>query len=343
MHPQQVLIMRKSIESGASTSQILYLAPLRGLTDAIFRNVYATFFSGIDLAVTPFMTTVEGFRIKPSHLKEVLPQHNSRMAIVPQVLSKSCGDFIALAHALFDLGHAGLNWNLGCPYPMVARKQRGSGMLPYPDAIDRFLDQALAVIPNRLSIKLRLGRFDRDEIYALLPIFNRYPIDALIIHPRTGVQMYDGVPDLDAFERCLGQTHLRVVYNGDITSLSGFECLKARFPGMNDWMIGRGVLSDPFLPGMLKGHAPSDDRLSHFKRFHDALFEEYGAILKGRHLVDKFKGFWTYFARSFPEGDKLRKQVHKAHSIERYREVVARLFEAGPCTQAAPQPAQWGG
>jgi tRNA-dihydrouridine synthase B len=334
--------MRNSTPSGKITAPTIYLAPLRGLTDAVFRNVYALFFSGIDLAVTPFLTTVEGFRIKPSHLKEVLPQYNTHMAIVPQILSKSSGDFIALAQALFDLGHTSLNWNLGCPYPMVARKRRGSGMLPYPDAIDRFLEQTLAVIPNRLGIKLRLGRFDRNEIFALLPVFNRYPIEEVIIHPRTGVQMYDGVPDLDTFGKCLVATCHRVVYNGDIVNREDFEGLQARFPDIGHWMIGRGVLGDPFLPGSLKGYAPSDDRLSHFRRFHDALFQEYACLLSGRHLVDRFKGFWTYFARLFPEEARIRKQVHKARSVEQYHDAVDRFFETGPCIQAAPQCAACG-
>ncbi len=319
--------------AGTISSPTIYLAPLRGLTDAVFRSVYGSFFSGIDCAVTPFLTTVEGFRIKPSHLKEVLPEYNRCMSIVPQILSKSSGDFIALARALFDLGHTRVNWNLGCPFPMVARKQRGSGMLPYPDVIDRFLDQALAVIDNCLSIKLRLGRFVSSEIFDLLPVLNRYPIEALIIHPRTGVQMYNGLPDLDAFERCLGATHHAVVYNGDIVALTDFERLRARFPGLNGWMIGRGVLMNPFLPGTLKGYASSGDRLALFRRFHEALFEAYGRFLKGAHLVDKLKGFWTYFAHFIPGGAGIRKQVHKANSIQRYREAIALFFDDEPCRQ----------
>ncbi len=317
----------------------LYLAPLKGLTDAVFRSVYGAFFTGLDCAVTPFLTTVEGFKVKPSHLKEVLPECNRRMAIIPQVLSKSADDFIALAQALFDLGHSRINWNLGCPFPMVARKQRGSGLLPYPEAIDGFLERTLAAIPNRLSIKLRLGRFKPDEIFCLLPVLNRYPIEALIIHPRTGVQMYGGVPDLAAFEKCLAATHHPVVYNGDIVCPADFERLRARFPGLSAWMVGRGVLIDPFLPAALKAVPFAGERLAHFRRFHDALFEAYGRILKGAHLVDKLKGFWTYFARGFPEGDRIRKQVHKAHSIQRYRDAVEAFFDDEACRQTTASPA----
>ena len=106
-------------------------------------------------------------------------------------------DFINLAVRLFDLGYMSVNWNLGCPFPMVAKKKRGSGLLPYPENIDAFLEKTVSSIPNRLSIKTRLGRRHINEIFKLMPIFNQYPLEEIIIHPRTGKQMYDGKTDLD--------------------------------------------------------------------------------------------------------------------------------------------------
>ena len=185
---------------------VILLAPLKGVTDAIFRTTYAEFFVGVDIAVSPFLSTVKGCRIKPSHLKQVLPDNNRRMPVVPQIISKTAANFIFLAEALYDLGYSTVNWNLGCPYPMVARKGRGSGMLSKPESIDAFLEQTLGAMRGRISIKMRLGRHHPDEIERLLPVMDRYPIESITIHPRTGIQMYSGKPDLDTFERCLPLT-----------------------------------------------------------------------------------------------------------------------------------------
>jgi tRNA-dihydrouridine synthase len=302
----------------------LYLAPLRGLTGAVFRTTYAEFFQGIDGAVAPFLTTIQGTHIKPAQLRELLPENNQHMPVIPQILSKTAEKFIVLAKALFDLGYDTVNWNLGCPFARVAQKKRGSGLLPHPDLIKEFLDKTLAAIPNRLSIKTRLGRRRSDEILALLPLFNAYPIRELIIHPRTGEQMYTGQPDLESFAHCLDLCRCPVVYNGDINTRDDFERLRRRFPAVSAWMIGRGVLGDPLLPAAIKrlpeNHA---NRIDRFRGFHDMLYERYARVRHGpAHLVDSMKGYWTYFAAFFPDGGRMLKQVRKAHGADHYREVV---------------------
>jgi tRNA-dihydrouridine synthase len=310
------------------------LAPLRGLTGAIFRDTYAECFDGVDWAVTPFLTTIAGTRLKSSQLKEVLPENNRRMPIVPQILSKTADRFITLSKALFDLGHGTVNWNLGCPFAKVAKKMRGSGLLPHPDRIDAFLEAVLKAIPNQLSIKTRLGRRQPDEIFQLIPVFNRYPIKEIIVHPRTGVQMYTGQTDLDVFARCLASLQARVIYNGDINTLRDFTGLHTRFPAISAWMIGRGVLANPFLPAMIKGRGVPGgrQRLERFHRFHDILFERYAEVRFGpAHLVDSMKGYWGYFSGAFTEGAGLLKQIQKTRGAVEYQRLVQRfLDEADP-------------
>jgi tRNA-dihydrouridine synthase B len=306
----------------------LYLAPLRGFTDYIYRKTFSRHFSGFDGALAPFIPTVTADRFKPSHFKDVLPENNSTMPIVPQIIGNQPNDFINLATRLFDLGYTTVNWNLGCPFPMVAKKLRGSGLLPYPDKIDAFLDKTVSSIPNRLSIKTRLGRRKINEIFELLPIFNRYPLENIIIHPRTGIQMYDGRTDLDTFERCLEQSVHQVVYNGDITDLNTFGDVFDRFKSLNDWMIGRGAVSNPFLPAIIKaGQDEIPHKVETFRQFYEELFEEYRQRFSGPgHLLNRMKGFWTYFSKSFQNSHKIAKKVHRTQKMPRYLEIVERFF-----------------
>jgi tRNA-dihydrouridine synthase B len=302
----------------------IYLAPMRGFTDALYRKTYAEFFGGVDGAVAPFIPSVRGERIKPSHLKDVLPRNNDGRPLVPQVLSKSSAEFIVMARALHDLGYATVNWNLGCPYPMVAKKGRGSGLLPFPERIEAFLDQVLGAIPNRLSIKTRLGRQRSDDILKLLPIFNRYPLKEIIIHPRTGVQMYTGSVDVDGFVDCLALSAHPLVYNGDIVGLPSYQALKQRLPQVTGWMIGRGILANPFLPAMIKtGCEALANPMKTFKAFHDTLVARYGEKLSGpAHLLQRMKGLWFYLYRPFADGQHLLRQIRRSKTIEGYREVV---------------------
>jgi tRNA-dihydrouridine synthase len=307
----------------------LYLAPLRGITDYIYRNTFNRHFNGFDAAVTPFIPTLKTIRAKPSHLKDVLPENNSAMPIVPQIIGNNHENFIPLARQLSDLGYKTVNWNLGCPFPMVAKKQRGSGLLPYPDKIDRFLEKTVPAIPNRLSLKIRLGRKTSDEINKLIPIFNRYPLQEIIIHPRTGTQMYDGEPDLGAFEKCVGLTDHRIIYNGDITDLKFFKELTTRFKTTEAWMIGRGAIINPFLPAIIKtGQDNFSNQVETFRYFYEELFEEYQRVFSGPgHLLERMKGFWTYFSQAFKDGRKIRKKIHRTLKLKRYLEIVERFFE----------------
>ena len=311
----------------SSPAQPLILAPLRGVTDAIFRTSFAECFGGVAWAVAPFVTSVRGPRVKAKLLKDLLPERNPRMAVMPQILGKDAQEFVVMARALFDLGYETVNWNLGCPYPMVAKKGRGSGMLPHPERIASFLDTVLAAIPGRLSIKTRLGRFQTDEIDELIPLFNRYPLSEVIIHPRTGVQMYGGKADLDRFEECFALCRHPVVYNGDVDSAETFDILAERFGPVAGWMLGRGLVANPFLAEELAGTVPGH-RVERFHQFHDLLVRRYGEVLFGpSHLVQRMKGLWQYFHRPFENGRKVLKRIHKAKNPDQLRAVTERFFD----------------
>lgn len=305
---------------------ILSLAPLRGLTDATYRNSFARHFPGFDLTIAPFLTTFKGTKVKSAKLDDLLPENNKDLPVVPQILSKDADQFKILATMLFDLGYETVNWNLGCPYPMVANKGRGSGLLPDPDKIASFLE-AIADLPTRLSIKTRIGRRNKAEIKELIPIFNSFPLAELIIHPRLGTQLYKGEVDLDTFSFCLESSTNPVTYNGDLCSIADFQRLSRRFPTVQRWMIGRGALSDPFLPASIKQIPLPQYPLLSIQSFHDELFSLYGQRLSGgSHLLGRMKAVWFYLAGSFQDNKKLLKKIQKVKNIETYTALITHFF-----------------
>jgi tRNA-dihydrouridine synthase B len=323
-----------------SSQTVLILAPLRGVTDAIFRDTLALHFRGFDRAVAPFISSVCGRRVKTSHLRDILPKNNRRLPLVPQVLSKEADEFITMADAIARLGYDTVNWNLGCPYPMVARKGRGSGLLPHPERIDAFLERVMSAISIHLSVKIRLGRFDSTEIVDLLPVFNRYPLAEVTIHPRTGVQMYTGKVDLERFARCLSGLQHPVVFNGDITGVGRQRSLAKRFPGVKGWMIGRGAVRNPFIAESIRsGGQPILDRMARFRRFHDDLYRRYADRLHGpAHLLDRMKGLWGYFGGAFDEGRTLVKAIRKCRKTAQYEQLVSAFFDGPDLRREETEP-----
>lgn len=309
---------------------MIYLAPLQGMTDRIYRNLFPVYFKGVDVALAPFIPSVRKMKAETKHLRELDPDKNTGLPTIPQIMGSRPDDFILLANRLNDMGYGTVNWNLGCPYPMVVKKGRGAGMLCYPDRIESFLETAMPVLKPKLSIKLRIGLKYPDDVLTLIPIFNRFPLDELIIHPRTGAQMYEGNVDLEMFEQCLHLSKHRVVYNGDIDSLEKLEMLSQRFGSVDRWMIGRGLIANPFLAEKIKFNTekPYAEKIKIMKAFHDHLFAEYSKILFGpSHITNKMKEIWTYMGGFFENGDKIKKRIWKAHHRDNYRDIVNKVFD----------------
>ena len=311
----------------------LYLAPLQGFTDRVFRNSYCRFFNGFDLAIAPFISALQEGRFKKKEMRDVLPEHNRLLPVIPQIMGNNPLDFAVVADALYDLGYESVNWNLGCPYKMVAKKAKGSGLLCFPDRIDVFLDSVLSMMKPRLSVKMRLGRYDKHEIDALAPVLNRYPLDEITLHPRTGVQMYEGHADLSAFDHATQILTHTLVYNGDIRTHNDFCRISSRFAFIDRWMIGRGVLWDPFLPMTIKNgydNVTNNDKIKSLKLFHDDYYMERREYLSGpSHITDRMKSFWTYLAPSLGGGESFFKDVKKVKNPKQYESVVERFFDHG--------------
>jgi tRNA-dihydrouridine synthase len=308
----------------------LYLAPIRGLTDAIFRETLTSHFGGFDAAMAPFITPQKKSLYEDKQIRDVLPENNGNLPIVPQLLHTDPDDFLVLAHRLTDLGYTHINWNLGCPAPMVARKKRGSGLLPFPEEIVGLLDRVLPELKIELSIKTRLGFHDHSETRALLPELNKFQLKEIIIHTRLGKQLYKGTTDPEGFAFCQRLSKHTLTYNGDINDVEIFRSLADRFPTVNRWMIGRGALSNPFLAEEIKGYPQqsAEQRKMRLYNFHEELFSRYTERLSGpSHILGRVKHLWLYLIGSFAGNKKMLKKILKSNSPAGYHEVVEQLFE----------------
>lgn len=310
----------------------LILAPLQGFTDVTYRNVFSDHFFGMDEAIAPFISTMGQKRLKPSRLNDVNPANNRKLFLTPQILGNIPEDFIFLADHLYAMGHKKINWNLGCPHSKIAKKMKGSGLLIYPEKIDDFLNAVMSKISNELSVKVRLGRESKYEIFNLLPVLDKYPLNEIIIHPRTGLQMYEGTSDHDAFGEILLNTRHSIVYNGDITDKKYFFMVQKKFPDIQRFMIGRGILSNPFLAESIKDISINKDPIERLKDFHDDLFENYKKIFSGPgHLIGRMKGLWNYLGPGcFKEYKKPLKNILKSSTIARYQDMVEEIFHSSP-------------
>ncbi len=202
----------------------LWLAPLRGVTVRTFRHMFGPAIreAGFVGMYAPFIPANAGFRFSKRLFADILPSPAGQereadgLPLVPQVLGKDPMALRDWCRAAKDMGYRRVDLNAGCPFPMVRRKGRGSGLLRQPDLLDRMLEAGCDEMgEGGFSLKARLGIDRPDELLALMPIINRYPLAVLTVHARTARQMYAGATDLAAFEAVRAASSVPLMYNGD--------------------------------------------------------------------------------------------------------------------------------
>ena len=302
----------------------LILAPLLGVTGTTFRSIFHNRFTGFTAALAPFITTTHGNPASRSHFKDILPENNrDSMPVIPQLIGKDGHDFVTAANRIHDdFGYTEVNWNIGCPAPTVAARMRGAGILSHPEVIDAFLDTVCGAIKPKLSVKMRLGMESPDEYQRLIPILNAYPIAEITVHPRTGVQLYDGHADVEHFAHLFAALKSPVMYNGDITTTDFARKILARFPTVSGLMIGRGAIANPFLPQAILDDV-SEVKLfdaRKLKNLHDELYAVNREGLSGgpTPLLGRMKELWKYWAVHL-ETERVLRNILKAKTIDEYR------------------------
>lgn len=302
-----------------------YLAPMEGITGFVYRNSYEKFFHNIDKYFTPFIVPTSSKSFKTKELRDILPENNKGMYIVPQILTNDSEGFINTAEKLQQLGYNEINLNLGCPSGTVVSKGRGSGFLAKRDELDKFLGEIYKKDDIEISVKTRIGRDEPEEFYELIKIYNKYPIKELIIHPRTREDFYGNTPNLEVFKDALSLSTNPVCYNGDIFTLENYKDFKSEFSEVNEIMIGRGILANPGLIDEIIDNKLLDKKV--LKDFHDDILLNHREVFKDDNIaLYRMKELWGYMIYIFSDNKKYSKKIKKSQNINAYQEAISDLF-----------------
>ena len=307
----------------------IHFAPLQGYTDAIYRSAHARIFGGVASYYTPFVRLEHGdFRRKD--VRELDADNNRGVNLTPQLIASTPEKILRILALFIEKGYKNVDINLGCPFPTLAKRHNGAGLLPYPDEAKALLMAAIEAHPEiQFSVKMRLGWEDANECMALLPLLNSLPLSHITMHPRLGKQQYKGEVDLEAFQRFYAKCDKPVIYNGDLLTLDDIDTISNRFPRLSGLMIGRGLLANPALAIEYQQGAPLSpkEKIEKIRLLHADVFSQYGNLLEGGdlQLLTKMRTFWEYL---LPDGDrKAKKVIHKTSKLSNYQAAVSNLLK----------------
>ena len=306
----------------------VYFAPLQGYTDVVYRKAHAALFGGIAAYYTPFVRIEKGdFRRKD--LRDIDFENNRGVPVVPQAIASESDELRRIVDCMASLGYTRVDINLGCPFPILAYRHKGSGILPFPDEVERLLRPLESYDSLEFSVKMRLGWEEPSEALRLLPLLESLPLRQITLHARLGKQQYKGCVDMESFGRFYDACPIPLVYNGDLTTVEEMVAVEREFPRLSGLMVGRGLLAKPWLAEEISNGDKKDS-----SRYKEELFEFHEELLKGymdymsgdRNTLYKMKELWAYLGTSFTNPERYMKKIRKSQHISEYRIWVGNLF-----------------
>lgn len=312
-----------------------YLAPLEGVTGHVFRKAYDELFGDIDCYFTPFISANDHLSaVSKRELETVL-----RAPLIPQILGNDPDKVLAISSEMAEKGYDTFNLNFGCPSGTVTGKNRGSGMLKDLRMMDDFLDRIFRDGRFKYSLKTRIDWADESEWKDIVAIYQAYPFQEIIIHPRLRKDLYQGSTRRAAFEYALTHLPQPLCYNGDINTVEDYNELCQQFPTLERVMIGRGIVRNPLLISQIRSSESltenqpdeyfmlTEEQKQLLRRFVRRLEADYLAEMQTpEHAVMRMKEFFSYFGTYFPGREKALKELRKAKSLNEYRLIVSQFL-----------------
>jgi len=311
----------------------LSLAPFQGITDVVYRNMFMKHFCGIDKFYTPFFTGIQKDNSRSLRGEEIDPKCNDVNIVVPQILSNTADEIIRFANQCKSMGYLEFNLNMGCPFPRVANKTRGCGLMADPQRTTAMLEEVCTNIDGiRFSIKCRLGYYKDDEIFKFIDTFNSLPFSEIIVHPRIGKQMYTGEASLEKFTELIPLINKPLIYNGDIFSVEKYNeiinCKDVTLHVPTEIMLGRGLLTNPFLAEDIK--QINENQQDRNVRLHKFVVDLY--VERLRHaggspkIIGSMKELWKYMMNIFDDPQNVWRKIKKVNHLDEYEEAVESIF-----------------
>ena len=303
----------------------IHFAPLQGYTDFEYRRIHARHCGGVDTYYTPFIRW-EKSGIRDKDIKDIFPENNEGLHLIPQIICADTDEFNRLADAIQELGYGEMDLNMGCPAPMQTKLMRGSGILPHPTRVSALLREMERRPEVRFSAKMRLGLEEKEEWRELSDMLNSSCLKHLTVHPRIGKQMYKGEVDMDAFSEVYSSIHIPIIYNGDVTSMEQVSSLSERYPGLHGIMSGRGLLARPTMAKecLMGEEMPHEERMSILMQMHEDML----GYCTRKYKVDSqillhIHSFWEYQESQLER--KTWKKIMKAGNMKNYLEAIRKL------------------
>src|SRR5438045_3768 len=310
----------------------LYLAPMAGVSDKIFRQFCKE--RGADVLVTEFVSAEGVFR-RNERTRAYLNFDEGERPIGVQLFGGNAEHMAEAAKQVVDwVGPDFIDLNFGCPVNKVVAKNGGSALLKDCPALAAVADAVVrAVAPLPVTAKIRIG-WDTDSINAprVAKILEETGIQAVAVHGRTRAQGYSGEADWKVIGEVVSAVSIPVIGNGDLTS--GDDVIRRRAEtNIAGAMIGRAAMSAPWIFNQVKHYFGTGEHLSSpgleekwrlIQRHCQLAVEEWG---REDQAIRSMRARLMAYSKAFPHAKLLREKFQHVSTLAEMDDIASQHLE----------------
>ncbi|MEC5128264.1 tRNA dihydrouridine synthase DusB [Verrucomicrobiales bacterium BCK34] len=325
----------------------LYLAPMAGVTDLVFRRICKEL--GADVMVTEFVSA-EGI-IQADDRTRVYTEFDDEQRPVGVQLFGADGERMAeAARKIIDWKQPDfIDINFGCPVKKVVSRNGGSSLLKDCPVLADVASKIAKGVSNQVPVtaKIRTG-WDQEMVNApeVCKILEDCGMQAIAIHGRTRAQGYTGEADWEIIDECARTVSVPVVGNGDIATGEDVE-RRRNSTGVSGVMIGRAAMQYPWVFRDAKHYLETGEHpepLSIEERWtlihrHAKMLLEWGKFPTERHAMQSLRSRLMAYSKGLPQGKSLRNQFATVSSIDELDDIAEDYlanYRAGSCSTSIP-------
>lgn len=309
----------------------LYLAPMAGVTDLVFRRICKEL--GADVMVTEFVSA-EGIMQADERTRVYTEFDDAQRPVGVQLFGADGPRMAEAAKKIIDWKQPDfIDINFGCPVKKVVSKNGGSSLLkdcPVLAEVASSIHKGIGhLVP--VTAKIRIG-WDQLTINAttVCRILEDCGMQAIAVHGRTRAQGYSGEADWEVIDACSRAVSIPVIGNGDIQS--GADVAHRRSTtGVSGIMIGRAAMQSPWVFREAKHYLETGHHLppvSLEERWelilrHTRMLLEWGKFPTERHAMQSLRSRLMSYSKGLPQGKWLRMHFSTLSSVTELEDIAA--------------------
>jgi len=299
----------------------LYLAPMAGVTDVVFRELCKEL--GADVMVTEFISA-EGIVRRDDRTRKYTQFSDQQRPVGVQLFGANPDSLAEAARKVIDWKEPEfLDINFGCPVNKVVSKNGGSSLLRDCPTLTRVAESIVNAVSIPVTAKIRIG-WDSESINAVhvCQLLENTGIQAIAIHGRTRAQGYSGEANWDVIAECANAVNIPVIGNGDLRSGEDVAHRRATTP-VSGAMIGRAAMQNPWIftevkhflkHGKLPIPTPVNERWN-FIRKHANMAVSRGHMGDEQHTLMAMRSRLMAYSKGLPNGKHLRGRFSHVSSL----------------------------